>query len=268
MKIGFVGAGRMASALACGIARSFESVTLYAFDPAEKAVLDLKDQLKEIGVDLHSTDSNQELVSLSDIVMLAVKPQIIDSALANLSARDDRQLFVSVVAGTRMESLVKLLGTSNVVRAMPNTPCLIGSGVTASCRSESVTDESYAIVQSIFESVGVVVDVSEFQMDAVTGLSGSGPAYVYTFIEALIDAGVLAGLPRRVAQLLAVQTVAGATEMVGATGEHPAVLRDQVTSPGGTTIHGLQQIEKLGFRESVLGAVKAATERSVELSGN
>ena len=266
MQIGFVGAGRMASALACGIAKS-PGNSLVAFDPSVEALAKLRQHLQEQGAELEVADSNQALINCCEVIVVAVKPQVISSALAGLATRDSSQLVVSVVAGTKIETLVKLLGTKNVVRAMPNTPCLIGQGVSGYCVSAAVSAEHEKIASSIFESVGSAIKVDEEQLDAVTGLSGSGPAYVYTFIEAMIDAGVSVGLPHEVASELALRTITGATQMVESTGHDPAQLRDQVTSPGGTTLHGLQQIEKLGFRESVLAAVKAATLRSIELSG-
>ena len=267
MKIGFIGAGRMATALACGIAKNTK-FSLAAHDPSAEATALLCQQLKQQGAGgLEIVDSNEALIEWAEIIVVAVKPQVIANALAGLSVKAANPLIVSVVAGTKIETLVDLLGNENVVRAMPNTPCLIGQGVTAYCVSKIVSKEHEQFAHEMFESVGSAIRVTEEQLDAVTGLSGSGPAYVYTFIEALIDGGVMVGLPREIARALAVQTVAGAAAMVESTGEQPAVLRDQVTSPGGTTIEGLQQLEKHGFRESVHAAVKSATQRSIELSG-
>jgi pyrroline-5-carboxylate reductase len=176
------------------------------------------------------------------------------------------QLVVSIVAGLRLADLARGLGPEiRLVRVMPNTPCLVGRGASGYCLGERATAEDGRLVRQLFESVGIAVEVEEKLLDAVTGLSGSGPAFVYVMIEALSDGGVRMGLPRQVATALAAQTVLGAAAMVIATGEHPGVLKDRVASPGGTTIAGLQALEAGGLRAALMAAVEAAARRSSEL---
>jgi pyrroline-5-carboxylate reductase len=178
------------------------------------------------------------------------------------------KLIVSIMAGVRCASIEDALENGiRVVRVMPNTPALVGAGATAICAGKHTGIKDLDCVEAIFALTGLVVRVDEKQMDAVTGLSGSGPAYVLTFIEALSDAGVKNGLPRDISAKLAVQTVLGASRMLAETGEHPAKLREQVTSPGGTTIAGLHVLENGRFRGVIMDAVDAATQRSKELAG-
>jgi pyrroline-5-carboxylate reductase len=172
------------------------------------------------------------------------------------------------MAGVRTASIEEALqGGTRVVRVMPNTPALVGTGATAICIGKNASGEDLDCVESIFARTGLVVRVDEKQMDAVTGLSGSGPAYVFTFIEALSDAGVKNGLTRDISSKLALQTVLGAARMLAETGEHPALLREKVTSPGGTTIAALQVLENGRFRGVIMDAVDAASQRSKELAG-
>ncbi|PLX82785.1 MAG: pyrroline-5-carboxylate reductase, partial [Desulfuromonas sp.] len=210
---------------------------------------------------------NKELVSRSEIVLLAVKPQVVQAVVGEMApAFSDDNLLVSILAGVTTERLEVLLGGSpRVVRTMPNTPALVGAGAAALCSGKYAREDDLTLACSIFESLGAAKVVSEEQMDAVTGLSGSGPAYVYTIIEALADGGVQQGLPRDVAHALAVQTVYGAAKMVKDTGSHPAALRDQVCSPGGTTISGVRALEDGGVRAALMAAVSAAAKRSREL---
>jgi pyrroline-5-carboxylate reductase len=178
----------------------------------------------------------------------------------------DQKLLLSIVAGLQLEKLEAAAGPIfRVIRAMPNTPALIMRGATGFARGSQATHEDAQIASKIFGSAGVVIEVKEGLLDAVTGLSGSGPAYVYTIIEALADGGVLMGVPRDLAIRLAAQTVAGAAEMVLQQNLHPGILRDQVTSPGGTTMAGLEVLEQRGIRAALIGAVRAATERAREL---
>ena len=258
----------MATALAVGMAKDASPGTaIAAYDPNEAAVQTFSDSITKFGVEFIQCRLNQEVIENCDCVFLAIKPQNIELALAEVQVSKGT-VFVSVIAGTTIDRLAELLGTTEVIRAMPNTPCLIAKGAIALSSSTSVAAEKIEYVKSIFSRIGTVVTVAEKLMDAVTGLSGSGPAYVFTFIEALIEAGVLSGLSRSNARQLAVQTVIGAAELVEQTGKGPAELRDQVTSPGGTTIHGLEQLEQFGFRAAVSAAVKAATNRSIELGKN
>ena len=268
MKIGFIGAGRMASALAVGIAKSDIKVEIHAFDPSQKAILNFEESVDGAGGHIKKCASNQAVIEQCEFVFVAVKPQVLRTALDGIESQKADCVFVSVIAGTKIETLTKLLDSKRIVRTMPNTPCLIGKGAIAVSGSDAVTVEELDKIKTLLSAVGVVVEVAENLLDAVTGLSGSGPAFVYTFLEALIDAGVLAGLPRDIAKTLAVQTAEGSVQMLLDSDSHPALLRDKVTSPGGTTIHGMEKLEQLGFRESILAAVRAATERSKELSTN
>ena len=264
MNVGFIGCGQMATALATGVSRECQLDCVYAFDPSHDALEKWTMLLKPTNTPLQTCQSNQQVVENSQYVFLAVKPQMISEVAKQISAKP-ANIFVSVIAGTSIATLEELLNSDSVIRAMPNTPCLIGKGATAVSSNGNIRSEQLRFVTEMFSSVGKVVNVNENLMDAITGLSGSGPAYVYTFIEAMVDAGVLAGLPRDVARTMSLQTILGATEMVDESKESPAVLRDRVTSPGGTTIHGMEQLEQKGFRGSILAAVNAATNRSREL---
>ena len=205
-----------------------------------------------------------------DAIVLAVKPQVVNEALQPLvRVLEARHVLISIAAGVTTTQLEALLQNDvPVVRVMPNTPALVGEGASAICLGAHANETHRAVAHKIFGAVGTAVDVPEHLLDAVTGLSGSGPAYVYVFIEALSDAGVKMGLPRDVATKLAAQTVKGAAQMVLETGQHPGVLKDMVTSPGGTTIAGLAALENGALRGTVIKTVEAATQRSRELSGN
>lgn len=209
---------------------------------------------------------NRQAVSWSDIVILAVKPQSLPDVLKEIGADLGRVLVISIAAGVTIRAIgQQAAGAKRLVRAMPNTPALVREGMTALAFGSGVSEEDMGVARTIFEAVGRVISVEERLMDAVTGLSGSGPAYVFQAIEALADGGVKMGLPRQAAELLAAQTVLGAAKLVLASGEHPAKLKDRVASPDGTTIAGLHQLEQGGFRATLMGAVEAATKRSQEL---
>ncbi len=210
---------------------------------------------------------NQEAAEVAQIIILAVKPGVISGVLEEIAqVLTPQKLLISVAAGITTSSIeAQLPQRVPVVRVMPNMPALIREGISALCWGKYVKEHHIQLASEILSSVGEVVVVEEGQMDAVTGLSGSGPAYVFTLIEALSDGGVKAGLPRKLALRLAVQTVLGAAKMTAQTGEHPAVLREEVTSPGGTTIAALHQLEAKGFRNALISAVEAAAERSREL---
>jgi pyrroline-5-carboxylate reductase len=202
------------------------------------------------------------------VIVLAVKPQVLTSALQPLrEGIGPSQMVLSIAAGVSTARIEECFAKDiPVVRVMPNTPALVGAAASAICLGRFANQTHRAQAHRIFDAVGLAVDVEEKLLDAVTGLSGSGPAYVYVFIEALSDAGVRAGLPRDVATRLAAQTVLGSARMVLETGTHPGVLKDMVTSPGGTTIAGLHALEQNAFRGAVIDAVQAATQRSKELS--
>jgi pyrroline-5-carboxylate reductase len=262
---GFIGSGKMATALIKGMLRAgiapVESICASDPLPAARRLLE-----SETGVTLF--DSNIPVVERSDILVLAVKPQSMRSVLEELRpVVTGEHLVISVAAGIAIASINQGFGPAvRVIRVMPNTPALIGEGASAYALGPRVRAEDEAVVKAFLGSVGQTVCVAETLLDAVTGLSGSGPAFVYLVIEALSDGGVRVGLPREVATLLAAQTVLGAAKMVRDTGNHPGVLKDQVASPGGTTIAGLHALERAGLRGALIDAVEAATRRSAELA--
>ncbi|CAI5973549.1 unnamed protein product [Closterium sp. NIES-65] len=219
---------------------------------------------------LPSPSSLQPLAAASDVIFIAVKPHTVKAVLSELrdsAAITSTHLVVSIAAGVTIANLQQWAGDeAKIVRVMPNTPCLVGQTAAAMSLGGKATAEDAALVQRMFEAVGKIQQVEEKLLDAVTGLSGSGPAYVFMAIEALADGGVAAGLPRDVALSLAAQTVYGSAKMVLETGKHPGQLKDSVASPGGTTIAGIYALEKGGFRATLMNAVVAATERSKELS--
>ncbi|MCO6047513.1 pyrroline-5-carboxylate reductase [Aeoliella sp. ICT_H6.2] len=264
-KYGFIGAGRMATALATGLveAQLATADEIIASDPSEAGRAAFAQQVAGCTVDA----DNAKVSTGSEIVVLSVKPQMMAKVLANLpKSAECTPLFVSIAAGVPLVKLETGLGSSaRVVRVMPNTPCLVGRGASGYAGGNHATADDLKCVSELLEAVGIAIELPEYLLDAVTGLSGSGPAFVYTMIEAMSDGGVLAGLPRQVAHQLAVQTVLGSAQMVASTGEHPAALRDAVTSPGGTTIAGLEALEQGGLRAAVVAAVKAAANRSCEL---
>ncbi|MFP6656719.1 MAG: pyrroline-5-carboxylate reductase [Pirellulales bacterium] len=263
--IGFVGAGQMARALARGFvaAELFEAAQILASDPSETA----RDEFSKIVSGASTSMDNKEVAARADVIVLAVKPQLVDTVLAEIAGSiSDRQLVVSIAAGVSLTQLAASLGEqTRLVRVMPNTPCLISQGASAFCIGGAATDIDAELVEMLLSSVGRVFRLQESLMDAVTGLSGSGPAFVCLLVEALSDGGVRMGLPRDVASTLASQMVAGTALMILATGEHPAILKDRVASPGGTTIAGLEALESHSFRAALIAAVEAATKRSAEL---
>ena len=263
--IGFIGAGQMATALGRGFVKAelVLAENLTASDPVSEA---RNCFAEETGGEM--TEDNAR-VATSDVVFLAVKPQQMATVAAELRGKiGTDKLVVSIAAGIRLEALAEGFGTDvRLVRVMPNTPCLVGHGACGFCLGRQATDKDARLVEQLLTAVGIAYRVDERLMDAVTGLSGSGPAFVYTIIEALSDGGVRMGLPRKVATALAAQTVRGAAEMVLATGEHTGALKDKVTSPGGTTIAGIEALESAGLRAALMSAVEAATQRSIELGG-
>lgn len=213
------------------------------------------------------SESGEALAASSDIVVLATKPEALATVLPPLRPHAAGRLWLSIAAGVTTETLEDLLGGARVIRAMPNTPALVGVGATGLCPGAAATAADVALAERLLSAVGITVVVKESQMDALTGLSGSGPAFLMLVIEAMADAGVHAGLPRQVAQKLAAQTVRGAGALALETGRHPAELKDQVTSPGGTTIAGVRALERGELRSTIIEAVLAATARSRELAG-
>lgn len=263
-KLLFIGAGNMAEALVSGILKAkLAPPSHIAATDISKSRLEHFQQCFQIRV---GSDNAGEILQ-ADVVILCVKPQIMDSVLSEIKGKlQKHQLLISVAAGYPLSRVQHYIGDQiPLVRAMPNTPAVIQEGVTALAGGPGLTTHHLQLAQAIFDSVGKTVLVEESLLDAVTGLSGSGPAYVYLIIEALTDGGVRVGLPREVAGILAAQTVAGAARMVLETGEHPALLKDRVTSPGGTTIAGLHQLEAGRLRATLMQAVETATIRSREL---
>lgn len=263
MSIGIVGGGNMAEALIKGLLKGgVSSEDILVSEPVESRRRFLKDTYS-----VQLTDDNGRLVRDSGLILLAIKPQMSDSVLSAVAgSMSEDKLLVSIMAGVSCSSIEGAFPCSaRVVRAMPNTPALVLQGATAIAPGTNATAGDMQLVLEFFSMVGKCWQVEEKLIDAVTGLSGSGPAYVLSFIEALSDGGVKNGLPRETALGLTVQTVFGTASLLGDTGEHPAVLRDKVTSPGGTTIAGLQALEVGGFRGTVMRCVEAATMRSMEL---
>jgi pyrroline-5-carboxylate reductase len=262
--IGFLGAGQMARALAGGFVRAglATAADLVAYDPSSAAG-------EQFAAEVHGSrllPSNTSVAESSDVVFLAVKPSHVGRVAGDLGGRfNPERLLVSIAAGVGLKRLSADFGTDRVIRVMPNTPCLIGQGAAGYSLGSGATDEDAQLVGRLLTAVGIAFQVDELLLDAVTGLSGSGPAFVYTVIEALADGGVRMGLPRTVAAALAAQTVRGAAGMVLAGDDHPAVLRDRVASPGGTTIAGIQALEHHGLRGALMAAVEAAAKRATEL---
>jgi pyrroline-5-carboxylate reductase len=259
-KLGFIGVGNMGEALVKGLIAS------KAAAPAQIRVSARRRERIEELEKLYRVrgGSNGEVARESDVVVLAVKPQILDQVLRDIAGELSRdKLIVSVAAGVPIAAIERRLRPPvRIVRAMPNTPA---TAATAMALGEHATEADLATAKTIFDSVGVTVVLEESQLDAVTGLSGSGPAYLFLIIEALADAGVKVGLSRRASMQLAAQTVLGSAKLLIESGQHPGMLKDGVTSPGGTAIAGLHTLEAGGLRNVLMNAVEAATRRSREL---
>ena len=262
--IGMVGGGQMALALAEGFCRAGHVAAgdITVFDPSPAACERLAARVPGVRFAASAADAVRD----APLVFLAVKPQQAAAACREFAPALSREaVLVSIVAGLPCAVLADLAGTRLVVRVMPNTPCLVGRGVSVVCRTAEVPAEPAARVGSLLASVGHVHEVDEALLDAVTGLSGSGPGFVALLVEALSDGGVKAGLPRPLALALAVETLAGTAALLEHTGEHPAQIKDRVSSPGGTTIAGLAVLEQRGVRSALIDAVVAATARAKEL---
>lgn len=254
----------MARALARGFvaANIVPANQIVACDPVAGAA----QQFAELIPGSQVAASNQDLVGVCDVIFLAVKPQVMSMVLSDLVGKmSASKLVISVAAGITLTKLCDGLRSERVIRVMPNTPALVGQGASAFALAGGCTADDEQLALKLLSSVGQAYRVEEKLLDAVTGLSGSGPAYVFLIIEALSDGGVRMGLPRDLATALAVQTLRGAAEMMLVEKVHPGILKDRVTSPGGTTIAGLQALEDRGVRGALIAAVEAATKRSVEL---
>jgi pyrroline-5-carboxylate reductase len=263
-RVGFIGAGKMATALARGLCRSgFTTPDRIAASDVSAAARE--HFAAETGGQV--VESNVAVVNQAQIVVVAVKPHQVKQVLTELHHHaTPKHLILSIAAGVSLDSMLHVLGHHRrVVRVMPNTPCLVGDSASAFCLGGAATAEDGVLVEKLLSSVGIALSVPENMLDAVTGLSGSGPAYVFVMIEALSDGGVRMGLSRDVAQKLAAQTVLGAARLVLETGQHPGALKDAVASPGGTTIAGLHELERGALRATLMNAVEAATTRSREL---
>ncbi len=264
-KVGFIGAGLMAEALVRGIldAGVAEAERVYAADPSPERRGVFADIL---GGNVFS--DNRELVENARAVVLSVKPHVVPVVAGEIAeGLGPDHLVVSIAAGVTLGDLRRALSTERLIRVMPNTPALLKAGASAYCTGSGATAEDADLVEQMLGAVGRCFRVEEAHMDAVTGLSGSGPAYVYMTIEALSDGGVQMGLPRQIATRLAAQTVLGAARMVLETGRHPGELKDDVATPGGTTIEGIRALETAGLRKAFIEAVVAATEKSRLLGG-
>lgn len=264
LAIGFLGAGQMSSALALGWTKAG------LIDPARCRAADPDADARgryEKATGIMVAEANRAVAAACEVLVLAVKPQVLPAVLADLRpVVTGAHLVISIAAGVTLESLAAGLGEScRVIRVMPNTPCLVGASASAYAPGQTAAAADVDLVGRLFGAVGQAYRVAEPLLDAVTGLSGSGPAFAYVFIEALADGGVKAGLPRDVALVLAAQTVLGAAKMVIETGQHPGVLKDAVASPGGTTIAGLHALERCAFRAAAMNAVEAAAVRAREL---
>jgi pyrroline-5-carboxylate reductase len=263
-KIGLIGAGNMGEALVRGLLHAGAAL------PEDLVVTDRREEQlalfsKTFGV--RAIQDNCAAAKESEVIVLCVKPQVMGQVLDEIApAIDPHKLVISIAAGVPIAAIERKLGRgARIVRAMPNTPAVVGAAATAISSGEHATDSDMALAKAFFDSVGLTVTVEESLIDAVTGLSGSGPAYVFLIIEALSDAGVKVGLPRYTAQKLAAQAVLGSAKLQIETGTHPGQLKDMVTSPGGTAIAGLHTLEAGGLRTTLIDAVETATRRAREL---
>lgn len=258
--LGFLGAGKMATALARGFVASGQATAaaVVASDPVAAA---REAFARETGG--RALESNAEVATAARLLFVAVKPdQLVDVLGSLVGVLGPGHLVVSIAAGVPLSKIEAAAHGARCIRVMPNTPALVGASASAFAVGSGATREDAARVQSLLSSVGVALEVKEKLLDAVTGLSGSGPAYGFMMIEALADGGVAAGLPRDVAQRLAAQTLLGAARMVLETGQHPGALKDAVCSPGGTTIEAVHELEKAGLRAALIGAVRAASDKA------
>ncbi|XP_041024554.1 pyrroline-5-carboxylate reductase [Juglans microcarpa x Juglans regia] len=262
-KLGFIGAGKMAESIASGVVRSGVLPPSRIITSHSNPVR--RDAFESFGVTL--LPRNEDVIKDSDVVIFSVKPHVVKGVLLQLKPLlTKKKLLVSVAAGVKLKDLEECADQSRFIRVMPNTPSAVGEAASVMSLGGSATVEDADLIAQLFGSIGKIWRADEKLFDAVTGLSGSGPAYIFLAIEALADGGVAAGLPRELALGLASQTVLGAATMATKTGKHPGQLKDDVASPGGTTIAGIHELEKGGFRGTLMNAVIAASKRSKELS--
>jgi pyrroline-5-carboxylate reductase len=263
IKLGAIGGGVMGEAILSRLITQgiYQSSEIIVSEPTLQRREFLQQQY---GVQV--TDDNN-IAAEAPVLLLAIKPQVFDPVVEKLTHRHTPQLVISILAGVNIAKLERAFPDRSVVRAMPNTPATVGAGMTAIAAGSRVSIQELDLATKLFQAVGEVVTIPESLMDAVTGLSGSGPAYIAIAIEALADGGVAAGLPRSIADKLALQTVIGTAQLLNQSALHPAQLKDRVTSPGGTTIAGVTKLEQAGFRSALIEAVIAAARRSQELGG-
>ena len=262
MKLGFLGAGAMGGTILSGAVKAgvIDAKDVYVYDFAEP----IREKFRALGCNI--AENNEDLGNKCDMVVLAVKPQYAKGALAELKNSLNGKAAISIMAGVTIARLRSMIeGDFRLLRVMPNTPALVNAGAFALCNDTDLTADEKAFAEKMFNALGIVEWMNEHLIDTACGLSGSGPAFVALFIEALSDGGVLEGLPRATATRLAAQTVMGTAKMVLETGMHPGALKDMVSSPGGTTITGCQTLEEMGFRAAAIDAVQAATRKSREL---
>ncbi|XP_055611896.1 pyrroline-5-carboxylate reductase 2 [Uranotaenia lowii] len=267
LKIGFLGGGKMAQAMAKGFISAGltkgENMTA-SFHPSDLPNIEA---FKTIGALTYV--ENLPVVQSSEVIFISVKPSTVPTVLESVRPSSDGKLFISIAMGVTLAELEKSLSPkARVIRVMPNTPALVRSGASVYVRGKAATPDDCTLTQALFEAIGTCEEVTEYLMDPITALSGSGPAYIFVLIEALADGGVKMGLPRDLAYRLASQTVMGSGLLVRESGRHPGQLKDDVTSPAGSTAAGLAFLEKNAFRHAVAGAVEAATIRCREVSGN
>lgn len=264
MKIGFIGLGNMASAMIGGILKKnlYSPEDLIGADKSEEAVKRVAETFH-----IHTTTDNIEVAEAADVLILAVKPQFFEGMIAEIKgAVEEDKLVISIAPGKTMEWLMDHFGKEmKLVRCMPNTPALVGEGCTGFCTYSMVTEEEQETARKILESFGKAYPVPENLMDTVVGVSGSSPAYVFMFIEAMADEAVAEGMPRALAYEFAAQAVLGSAKMVLETGKHPGELKDMVCSPAGTTIQAVKVLEEKGFRAAVMDAMEACIEKSRNL---
>jgi len=258
IKIGIIGAGNMGGAIARGLSKTLKSENIIICEKNNETALMLSSELK-----IRQKADIKGLSEESDVVIIAVKPAIVEEVLQSL--KDYSKIIISVAAGVTIHKIEEIVGNKKIIRAMPNTPAISGCAMTVLSLSNSVTDEESQIALSLFESLGRVIILDEKYMNAVTAISGSGPAYVFTFIQAIADAGVKLGLTRNDSLLLAGQTIFGSAKMFLDKMENPIKLRDNVTSPGGTTIAAVHTLERSGFSGIVMDAIEEAFKRAKEL---
>ncbi|MHA1150007.1 MAG: pyrroline-5-carboxylate reductase [Promethearchaeota archaeon] len=264
-ELGIIGTGNMGSALLRTILKNkiVEPSKLIIYDKDSSVTNELSSELN-----INIAKDNAQLAKTSKYILLAIKPQVIDGVLKEIAPMiTPNQIIISIVAGVALSHLGKYINEEvGIIRVMTNTPLMVGAGASALSKNGKVTEESMNFVKKVFNSGGIVVELDEIHIDTVTGLSGSGPAYFFIILEALADGGVKMGLPRKVAMQLAAQTALGAGKLILETGKHPGELKDMVTSPGGTTITALHELEKAKLRSTLIRAVEVATEKSRALN--